>query len=100
MNQQDLFQGYPFPRSNTQEVLLTLIIQGHASLKDFGIMQGFRTRISEINNRHGIRLKVVKINTFNRFGNPLTYHLHRLPESEKQKAIEIYNKMVNKKLKY
>ena len=94
MNQQkELFQGYPFPRTNVQEVLLTLILQKYVSYKDFSYMQGFRTRVSEINNKYGIRLDTVNSKEYNRFGNIMNFHIHKLPEDQKQKAIEVYLKI-------
>ena len=34
-NQMELFEGYEYPTTNIQEVLLTLILQGYVSLFDF-----------------------------------------------------------------
>lgn len=94
-HQKDLFEGYPFPRTNEQEVLLTLILQGHASLFDFPYLAGFRTRISELQSRHGLVLDRVTDTRCNKFGNPFTYAIHRLSSSEKDKAVELYNKLTS-----
>jgi len=91
--QQDLFQGYPFPRTNEQEVLLTLIIQGHTSFFDFSYMQGYRTRVSNLVLEKGLKLERKVDKRFNKFGNQYVYAIHYLPESEKEKAIELYNRL-------
>lgn len=92
--QQDLFQGFEYPKTNIQEVLLTLILQGNVSLFDFPTLSGFRTRVSNLCLNHGLKLETQMIKRNNKFGNSYRYALHKLPESEKEKAIEIYNKMV------
>jgi len=92
--EQDLFQGFEYPKTNIQEVLLTLILQGHTTFFDFSYMQGYRTRVSNLVIQYGLNLETKKASRCNKFSNPYTYHIHILPESEKEKAIEIYNKMV------
>jgi hypothetical protein len=94
MNQQkDLFQGYPFPRTNEQEVLLTLILQGHTSFFDFSYMQGYRTRVSNLNLVHGLALERKTDVRANKFGNSYSYAIHKLPESQKENAISLYYKL-------
>jgi len=96
MNKQlDLFNGYPFPKSNIQEVLLTLIIQRNVSLFDFPTLSGFRTRVSNLQLTHGLKLETQMIKRCNKFGNPYRYALHRLPESEFEKAVKLYYKLLN-----
>lgn len=95
MKQQDLFQGYAFPKTSEQEVLLTLILQGHVSIFDFSYLSGYRTRVSQIQLIHGLKLDRVTDTRCNKFGNNYTYAIHKLPESEKQKAIDLYNKLNN-----
>lgn len=94
MKQQELFRGYPLPKTNIQEVLLTLILNGHTSFLDFSYLQGYRTRVSNLVLNHGLRLETVKDKRCNKFGNTYTYHIHKLPADENEKAISIYNKMV------
>jgi hypothetical protein len=89
----ELFEGYEFPTSNTQEVLLTLILQGYVSLFDFAYLASFRTRISELNNKHGLKLNRVIDHRNNRFGNSYYYAIHRLPPEEKDNAILLYKKL-------
>lgn len=96
MKTEDLFQGYAFPKTSEQEVLLTLILQGYVSLFDFPVMSGFRTRISELKLKYGLNLDRKTETRCNKFSNEYRYSIHFLPESEKQKAIELYNKL-NKK---
>ena len=94
MKQQNLFQGFELPKTNIQEVLLTLILKGNTTFFDFQYMQGYRTRVSNLVLNYDLKLETKKAKRCNKFGNEYTYHVHILPESEKQKAIEIYNKMV------
>ena len=89
----DLFEGFPFPRTNEQEVLLTLILQGHTSFFDFSYMQGYRTRVSELQSNYGLSLERTTDIRCNKFGNTYTYAIHKLPATEKGKAIELYHKL-------
>jgi len=91
--QQDLFQGFKFPRTSEQEVLLTLITQGYVSIFDFSYLSGFRTRVSQLQTVHGLSLDRVLDKRHNKFGNVYSYAIHKLPESEKEKAINLYNKL-------
>lgn len=93
-NQTDIFGGYPQPKTNIQEVLLTLITNGKTSFFDFSYMQGYRTRVSNLTLTYGLNLETEKKTKENKFGNQYTYHVHILPDTEKEKAIAIYNKMV------
>jgi hypothetical protein len=81
------------PKTNTQEILLTLIQKGKVSIMDFGYLCGFRTRISEIKNELNIGLETVHKSSKNRFGNNFTYSEHILPKSEIKNAIKLYNKL-------
>jgi hypothetical protein len=91
--QTQLFKGYEFPTTNTQEVLLTLILQGYVSLFDFPTLSGFRTRISELNNKHGLLIGTETVKRNNKFGNMMKYSLHKLPPEEKDNAILLYKKL-------
>lgn len=93
-NQKDLFQGFELPKTNIQEVLLTLILQGSTTFFDFQYMQDYRTRVSNLVLKYWLKLESKKAKRCNKFGNEYTYHVHILPSEEKEKAIEIYNKMV------
>jgi len=88
-----LFEGYPFPTCNIQEVLLTLILQGYVSLFDFPAMAGFRTRVSNLVLQHNLKLETTKDQRCNKFGNTYTYHIHKLPQEKKQFAIDLYYKL-------
>ena len=81
------------PKTAMQEVLFTLINKGYVSLFDFGWMQGYRTRVSEIVNKHNLPLLTVHDSRYNKFGNKYTYAIHKLPKEAKNKAIEIYNNL-------
>ena len=81
------------PKNNKQEVLLTLIDSGKVSIFDYPHLSGFRTRISELVRKHDIKLESVSKSKKNRFGNTFTYTEHRLPATEKNKAIQVYNSL-------
>jgi len=83
----------PYPRTNIQEILFELINEGHVSLFNFPYLASFRTRISELNNVHGLKLERIMETRNNKFSNPFTFANHILPESEKEKAIALYNKL-------
>ena len=88
-----LFEGFEYPKTSEQEVLLTLITQGHVSIFDFPYLSGFRTRVSELQTRHYLFLERTIDKRFNKFGNIFTYAIHKLPENEREKAITLYNKL-------
>lgn len=90
---QNLFQGFEFPKSSEQEVLLTLILQGHVSIFDFPYLSGFRTRVSQLQLVRGLTLKTTMDKRSNKFGHPYIYAIHFLPEDQKSKAIELYKKL-------
>jgi hypothetical protein len=89
----ELFEGYEYPTTNTEEILLTLILQGYVSLFDFAYLASFRTRISELNNEHGLKLNRVLDKKTNKFANSYSYAVHKLPAEEKDKAILLYKKL-------
>lgn len=94
----ELYYGYEYPTTNIEEILLTLITKGKVSLFDYPVLAGFRTRCSELINKHNIQLKTIKDTRCNKFGNTFTYHIHFLPTLEKEKAINLY-KQLNKHYK-
>lgn len=79
------------PKTNTQEILLTLIDKGKVSIFDYPYLSGFRTRISNIKNELGLELETVHKSSKNKFGHPYSYAEHILVD--KNKAIEIYKKL-------
>lgn len=87
--------GLEYPKTNEQEVLLTLIIQGHVSIFDFPYLSGFRTRVSNIKKNRGLELERIFDKRCNKFGNEYVYIIHKLLDSNKKKAIEIYKKISN-----
>lgn len=86
-------QGYPVPKTNTQEILLQLILTGQVSIFDFSYLSGFRTRVSELVLTHGLELEKEIKSDVNKFGNSYWYALHKLPEDKKDFAIELYFKL-------
>ena len=47
-------ERFPLPRTNVQEILYTLLVQGYVSFFDLDYMQGFRARISEIRHEPSV----------------------------------------------
>ena len=92
-NQNELFGGYLLPTTNTEEVLLTLILQGSVSIFDFPYLSGFRTRVSNLSLVHGLKLERILDKRTNKFGNSYSYAIHKLPEEEKENAINLYKKI-------
>jgi len=89
----ELYQNFEYPTTNIEEVLLTLITQGHVSIFDFPYLSSFRTRISELCRKYSLKLETQMIERNNKFGNRYKYGLHRLPEDQKEKAIALYKKL-------
>jgi len=91
--QMELFEGYEYPTTSTEEVLLTLILQGYVSIFDFPYLSGFRTRVSNLQLVHGLTLNRVLDKRNNKFNNSYSYAIHRLPPEEKENAIALYKKL-------
>ena len=87
------FNGFNQPKTSEQEVLLTLILQGSVSIFDFSYMSGFRTRVSNLQLIHGLNLERTTAKEINKFKRTYKYAIHTLPESEKENAILLYNKL-------
>lgn len=88
-----LIKGYPAPKTNTQEVLLHLIVYGSVSIFDFSYLSGFRTRVSELVLTHQLNIEKEIKTDENKFGNTYHYTLHKLPLEEKGKAEKLYFKI-------
>lgn len=82
----ELFEGYEYPTTSQEEVLLTLILQGHVSIFDFPYLSGFRTRVSNLVVIYGLKLNRVLDSRTNKYGNSYKYAIHRLPAEEKRKS--------------
>jgi len=89
-------QGYPVPKTNTQEILLELILNSEVSLFTFPYLAGFRTRVSELVLTHKLELDKEMKSDQNKFGNTYSYALHKLPEDKKEFAIELYSKLISR----
>jgi hypothetical protein len=82
------------PKTQKQEILYDLINEGSCSIEKFFYMCGFRTRISELKLKHGLNLdSSIKAIGKSKHGNVYTFHIHKLLEKDKAKAIEIYNEL-------
>lgn len=80
----------PQPKNSTQEVLLYLLKYGKVSIMDFSYLSGFRTRISDLKNKYGLNIQTEMQTAKNKFNRTYNYAEHYLPETEKNKAANIY----------
>lgn len=86
---------FKHPKTNFQEILLTLIKEGKVSLFDFPYLVSFRTRVSELQLKHGLFLERVRENNTNKFGNVYSYVVYALPKDSYTQAVELYHKITN-----
>ena len=56
-------------------------------------MAGFRTRVSQIQQKYDLQLNRVLNKRFNKFGNSYIYAIHKLESNNLEKAIQIYKKI-------
>lgn len=82
------------PTSQISEVLFELIRKRKVSILNFGHYPGFRTRVSELVNKHKLPLKDTRVTEVNKYGNNYTYTVHHLPESSREKAVKLYLKLI------
>jgi len=83
----------PFPKNTQAEVLFELIKKGSVSMKEFSWMEGFRTRVSELNKKHLIPLLKTNEKGENKHGNPIWYRRHSLPLDKVDFALSVYEKI-------
>jgi hypothetical protein len=81
------------PNSHIEEVLFCLITKGSASIVDFRYMPGFRTRCSELDLYHNLKMDNEDAEGENKFGRKFRYVIHKLPFSEMENAVNIYKKL-------
>jgi hypothetical protein len=81
------------PVNTTAEVLYVIITKGSASIEEFSWMAGFRTRISELNNKHLIPLLNTREKGRNKHGNQIWYKRHSLPIGDQNFALSVYDKI-------
>jgi hypothetical protein len=81
------------PLNTTAEILFELITKGSVSMKEFSWMEGFRTRVSELNRKHHIPLSKTTEKGENKHGNAIRYHRHSLPNDKVEFALEVYQKI-------
>lgn len=79
------------PKTNIQEILYTLIENGEVSIMDYPYLSSFRTRISDLNLKHGLSFDTYFKTKINKFKNSYSYAVHKL--TNKEQAIKLYNEM-------
>lgn len=81
------------PTSNISEVLFKLIRR--ESVSSLTIQwPGFRTRLSELKTKYGLSIQTTLVKDKNKYGNPYYYAVHKLPQSERNKAVKLYDKLI------
>jgi hypothetical protein len=80
------------PKNQKAFILHTLINKKHISEQDIP-MNGFRARISELINDHGVDIQSEMVSFKNTFGHSGKYKRRIISKKEKEKAIKIYNKI-------
>jgi hypothetical protein len=82
------------PNSQLSEVLFELIRKRKVSHRNFQ-MQDFRKKISVLKLKYGLNLKRELVSDVTKYGNQYQYGVHTLEQKDRDKAVEIYNKLVN-----
>ena len=80
------------PTTALTEVLYELLTKKSISSKDLHFMCGFRTRISELINKKGVRICKKEAKSTNKHGRKYTYIKHSL--IDRKDALKIYNKLL------
>lgn len=83
----------PIPKNTQAEVLFVLIEKGSVSMKEFSWMEGFRTRVSELNKKHLIPLLKTTEKVENKHGHTICYKRHSLPLDKVDFALSVYEKI-------
>lgn len=82
------------PKTNKDEIILTLIMAGKVSIMDFPYLSGFRTRVSEIRDlfmKKGLPLHTSMNTGINKFKRTYLYAVHQIDLKNIQEIIKIYN---------
>ena len=84
----------PTYNSQTTHILFKLITKDKGVSEQQFSYNGFRSRISELRKR--LTIKETEVDFVNRFKRSSSYLRHWISNSEKQKAIKLYLKLVKK----
>ncbi len=80
------------PTTTLTEVLYELLTKKSISNADLPYMWGFRARISDLINKHGIDLYTTEVKAKNKHGRQYSYVQHQL--LKRKDALKIYNKLI------
>jgi hypothetical protein len=80
------------PTTALTEVLYELLTKKSISSKDLDFMCGFRTRISELINKKGVRICKTESKATNKHGRSYLYIKHSL--IDRKDALKTYNKLI------
>ena len=80
------------PKNQKAFILHTLINKKFISEQDIP-MNGFRARVSELINDHGVDIQSEMVSFKNMFGHSGKYKRRFLPKKEVDKAIKVYNQI-------
>lgn len=84
------------PKTQKTYLLNLLINKKEVSEIDFNI-NGYRARLSELENKHGIVLKETWHSGKNRFGRGFSYKSHSIPKECKADAKQILKQLLTNK---
>jgi hypothetical protein len=85
------------PTTALTEVLYELLTKKSISNADLPYMWGFRSRISDLINKHGIDLYTTEVKAKNKHGRVYSYVQHQL--LKRKDALKTYNKLIRNKTK-
>jgi len=81
------------PKTHLTEVLYHLITHRKVSVESFYWMSGYRTRVSDLELKHGLVLKEEYKSFKSKYGNKSSITIHLLTDEYYQKAINVYNEL-------
>ena len=80
------------PKNNQTLILHMLLKKKFVSERDT-VMNGFRARVSELINDHGVDIQSEIVKFKNTFGHSSKYKKRFIPKKGIDKAIKVYNKI-------
>lgn len=81
------------PAKNQLAAVLKMLIENESLSERQQKYNGFRGRISDLRLKHGLDVRFKECDFTNEFGRTSTYRKHYLLVIDKEKAVELYNKI-------
>jgi len=83
------------PRTVKAAILRELILKTEISERQMPF-NSFRSRLSDLQRKHGLAIRFKEKKGKNSFGHPMVYRVHYLWRSELDKATRLYKKINNR----